>query len=139
MTEMTRDQAVFVLERGLDRLVQAVFVERMRLEDVNEAAGLGRTHRPGGSSSATQMLGRDEDTLLEQLRENAVEYALRQYVRQAGERLHAIGGLSLMRDVAERVANVPLSCRPGMSGEESYDRKMGFIDAAWAGVGTWQN
>lgn len=115
------------IEDALDRLLTAItWADRQP-----------STTPDDGPTSAGELIGRvllrlETWTAAQQaadaLMRRPASEALRQAVTTLGKRLHEIGGMALMRDVCDRVAE---------RDPANESRRLGVIDHRWDGIGDW--
>jgi len=129
-----------VLEDALADLLAAVTAY-----DAHQAGALPppRPSWPGSTLlSAADVVARlprtPRDRLLDALASHPIRYALVQAIRRIGDELFRLGGVALMEDVAERLADRPLVCDPDGSFAANPPRILGLLDHLWDGIGSWQ-
>ena len=133
----TKNEAVQLLERVLHDLLENAFA----LKEKQREAGPSQFFAFPHLNIAQAVSGpppTDLDILIGYLEISPPLYgAIRIVIRNIGEWLYRIGGMSLMEDTADKVAMQPLACLGHTNPGSDFGRQMSVMSSSWDGVGEW--
>ena len=125
-----KEEAVSVLEKALGELLQDLFDHRMRERD--------KSFDDLVAIDVAEILSRNPPTnadIFIGFMKAPLEGAIKISIKKIGRLLHEIGGIDLMREIQERVCNIPLKCYGHEKTGSNYGRQSSVVTHAWDGLG----